>query len=542
MKKTLRGLTLTAVMLSASAPTFGDENDYFDVEDSVKPVAFVGDLPNDAEDAYFASDADDASVQKKASSAEAKAVSQASHNVAQRRQAAYPVQPVAQRYTPAPAMGPMHQAPARQPAAYAQQHYSPISANQMQPLQTVSWCDSPGCSSPGCTGCDSTPMYGGGGCGSMGCDGGCSSMGGSCGGGGCSLGGGGGCSITKGLGLTTSGGWFRHEALLWFVEARDIIPLVTVSPAGTEPEIGLPGTQTVFGDEIEGDLSIGYRGDVGINVSDNIGIGGRFWIMEDNGDSFSLGGDGSAFSIGRPFYDDLANAENSVLIGSVIPGALFNGNVDISSEVSLLAAEAYARLTFTSNKNCRLDLIGGYSHFQLDDTLRMTSSSTDTTSTRTLNDLFETENRFHGGQIGFETIINRGRWFARSLTKVHLGNMVQAVRIQGNSVQNFSPAPPILTGGGLFAQGNQGTFENEEFSFIPELNFKLGYNFREHVAMTVGYSFLYFDKASTVGDVIDRTVNTGGLFTNTFGNRPEFVPGASGLWVQGVDLGIAITF
>ena len=42
---------------------------------------------------------------------------------------------------------------------------------------------------------------------------------------------------------------------------------------------GFPTTETVFGDEVDGGLSVGYRLDVGRYFGDNIGLGGRFWML-----------------------------------------------------------------------------------------------------------------------------------------------------------------------------------------------------------------------------------------------------------------------
>lgn len=530
MKKSIRGLTLSALLLSASTTVYGDQNEIYDGEGFVTPVAFVGDMPNHEEDAYFAEDADEAD----------EAISQASHNAAMQHRAKVKPQaastaktqrPVAQqRSSTQPAQ---RSVPAVQQQAYTQsQQYAPIQSYQMHtPFQQVSWCDSPSCSTPGCAGgCDSAPPACG--CDSIACDGGCDSMGG----------GSKGCSLGSSMGLCTKDGWFRHEALLWFVQDRDMIPLVTVSSPGTDPEIGLGDTQVAFGNQIEGDLSLGYRGDIGMYVSDNVGIGGRLWIMEDNGDSYFNSGDGSAMSIGRPFYDDIANVNNSLLIASTIPGQDFTGSISINSEVSLMAAEAYARLNFSCSKSCQLDFIGGYSYFQVDDMLSAVSSTQDATAINSFNDLFETENRFNGGQIGFEAIVKRGRWFARSLTKVHLGNMDQTVRISGGSSQDFGPNVVTADNGFLSTVDTQGTYENEEFTFIPEMNFKLGYRFRDHIEMSAGYTFIYFDNTALVGDVIDDTLNPAGFFQSTAASRPGFEFSDSSLWVQGLDLGIAISF
>ena len=303
-----------------------------------------------------------------------------------------------------------------------------------------------------------------------------------------------------------------------------------------------PGATSQFGGTLNGGLSAGYRGDMGIYLNDNVGIGGRFWWVSDNDDEYSASGDGSTQSIGRPFFNTSTGAEDALLVALQNN---FSGSVEASSSLSLLAAEAYGRINLGSTSSNQLDLIGGYSYMSIEDELRVSSTSIQalTARTRTYNDLFDTDNNFHGGQIGFESVIANGRWFARSLTKVHLGNMQQTVRIQGNSSDTTPPAAGSTANSGLLALGNQGTFERDEFTFIPEMNFKLGYRFRDHVEMSVGYTFMMFDSLVLAGDHVDRNIDPTALNTDgPFGTSPAFEFNDSSLWLQGIDLGLAITF
>lgn len=548
---TFRGVTLAALMLSASQTAFADEQNTYDGDGYVTPVAFVGDMNSQAEDAYFAADAAEATRAQQRRTRRVATAAAVSH------QAQY-VQPAAPVYQQA--------APVAQVGCLGGCFGSGCGASN---------CDAPGCDVPGpACGCDSAPS-----CDSMGCSGGCGSLGcgtifgGGCdspscgcelfsGGGGCSLLGGGcdspscGCEMGGGcdsaggscrsgggglagaLGLCGKDGWFRNEVLLWFLQDRQSPALISTAGPGDLPRE--PGATTIFGDDLNGGLSAGYRGDAGIYLSDNFGVGGRFWILGQNEDSETASGNGSDRSIGRPFYNTLFNIEDSLLVAFQNN---FSGTVTGTSKLDMLAAEAYGRLNLGCTKTCQLDLIGGYSYFSVDDELRISSTSVQNTGRiRTYNDLFDTENTMHGGQIGFEAIVTNGRWFARSLTKVHLGDMTQKVRIAGSSTDTTAPFTSSANSG-LLALGNQGTYEQTVFTFVPELNFKLGYRFRQHVEMSVGYSFLMFDSLALAGDQIDRDIDPSALNTNgPFGNRPAFTMNESSLWVQGIDLGLAITF
>lgn len=490
--------------------------------------AAVGDLPGYGEDAYFDEDA---------AYAESNYVSPASHASVSRMQSL-----------------------ANQPSAYA-----PVGAAELQPgavqpvgLQRLASTSCGGACGGSCSGgCE--VAYGGGccdsGCGVSSCDGGCDSYG---------------HQKRKICGIFDSCGhntWAQAEMLLWFTPDRDMPALVTTSNPGSFPIIphaGQPNpnnVQVVFGDDIEGELSAGFRLDLGMWLTDNVGVGGRFWALAENNDSYFGIGDGGingtpSTSIGIPFFATDINNNDAVIInrdGSAAVGdSGFAGFVGAESELEVYGAELYSRVRFSCSKTCRLDFIGGYSHFEIDDTLRMLSARVNvenpaTLRTRTYDDFFECKNQFDGGQVGFEMVITRGRWMARSLTKVHLGNMQQRVTIAGVSTDD--PDGPgagatTVTSGGIFAQGNQGVYERDVFSFAPEANFKLGYRLRDNMLLSVGYSFIYWDNVALNGDVIDNEIsnilnlNTGAPSLP----RPEFAFDDSSLWVQGLDLGVIIDF
>ncbi|WP_047814822.1 BBP7 family outer membrane beta-barrel protein [Rhodopirellula islandica] len=356
--------------------------------------------------------------------------------------------------------------------------------------------------------------------------------------------------------------WMTAEALLWFTQARSTTPLITQSAAGTDPELDVAGTTTLFGgdESIGGDLSAGFRLDFGRNLNDDFGIGGRFWWLSESSEDASSGGtvNGNAFSYGRPFYDTNINSDNSILIAStgVAGNDDFEGSFSAESSLDIYAAEAYARMKMLSGSGFRTDLIGGFSHFGIDDTLTVNSTSIQTTDaiagnigdTTVLYDNIETENRFYGGQIGFETMVNRGKWSFKALTKVHLGNMEQIYR--GSGLRTFTDAGFVTTtstDGGVLALGdtyNTTALDEDKFTFAPEANVKLGYKFRPNVSMSVGYSFIYWDDVLLSGDNINNVYNGDGI---------TFPPGAalaqpvserkdSSLYTHGIDLGCVIDF
>jgi len=348
--------------------------------------------------------------------------------------------------------------------------------------------------------------------------------------------------------------WMTAEMLLWFPQARRAPALITEAPTGFNPTIGpsFPNTETVFGGEggVGGDLAPGFRIDAGRYLSKNFGLGGRFWFLGEDSETYSASGDGSQFNVGRPFFDTSSGQNDALLViaENNVGDTLFTGRVNAETKLDMIAAEGYGRLMFAEGDEYRTDLIGGYTYYGIDDMLSIESSATEVTPATGTNisfrDLFETTNDFHGGQIGFETVLTRGKWMFSSLTKVHLGNMAQTLNIQGTATETLATNPPTVTSleGGLLALDSQGTYERDVFSFVPEANVKVGYRFRDHVLFTVGYSFIYWSNVATAGEHINPVFDgTTRVTAGPFG-QPPLVWQDTSLIVQGIDLGLVIDF
>lgn len=362
--------------------------------------------------------------------------------------------------------------------------------------------------------------------------------------------------------------WMTAEALIWFPKGRSAPALVTENPDETLPPELDQGAVSLFGgqssqfptrDAFEGDVTGGFRLDGGLYLTKDFGVGGRFWWLAETEDDFAYTGTGNTRSIGRPFFnlDPTSLSEDAFLInfddGNPATDS-FNGSVTATSSLEMYGAEAYARMAMLTGSNYRAELLGGYSHFGIDDELSMQSVSTQTTAPvngavgdqYSFTDLITAENRFNGGQLGIETSIQRGGWTLRALSKVHLGNMNQTFTANGN--RSFIPAatPPAqvdATGGFLVLEDR--TLEQDTFTFAPELNLKLGYQFRPNIALSVGYSFLYWDRVALVGDNLNNIFDESAIlppYPSPAANQPFTGLRESSMWVQGIDLGCIIDF
>lgn len=332
--------------------------------------------------------------------------------------------------------------------------------------------------------------------------------------------------------------WLRAETLLWFPESRNSPSLVTTGDA----------LENQFGNPIDSGLAPGYRLDYGKYFKGgNFGIGARVWGLFGEEEDYRIASDDPAFNIQRPYFNTLLGINDALIVSGTQGLNTFTGAFDATSEFDIVASEAYGRILFGKAENFRVDLIGGYSFFAIDDELTINSLTVGGAipgQERRFRDSFDAANRFHGGQLGFETQLNKGRWSMTSLTKVHLGNMNQRLVIAGGSVSDLpGPPPPVNYANGFFVQGQQGVYEQDEFSFVPEVNIKLGYQLRSNVHFTVGYSFLFWNTLALAGEQLDPRLDPTYFLDDTA--NPQFAGFQmrdSSLWIQGIDLGLTIDF
>jgi len=195
-----------------------------------------------------------------------------------------------------------------------------------------------------------------------------------------------------------------------------------------------------------------------------------------------------------------------------------------------------------------LDLLGGYRYLRLDDQLRihedLTSLDPITPGTFDITDSFDTENQFHGGEMGLLFEVQRRRWSLELLTKVAIGTTQKVVTINGSTTSDEN-GDVVTDPGGLLAQRtNIGTHEHNEFSAVPELGITLGYQLTRHTRLSVGYSLIYWSSVARAGDQIDLDVNPNLIppevvpFTGP--ERPEFNLVESDFWAHGLTAGVDV--
>jgi len=336
------------------------------------------------------------------------------------------------------------------------------------------------------------------------------------------------------------------ELLVWWAKGSSLPPLVTTAPPNTplnplaQPaSLGQPGTRILFGDELAGDeAQLGTRLTAGVYLDHehNTAVGGRFFILGGDSDQYSAASSGSPI-LARPFFNELLQQQDALLVA--YPG---NTSGEIRARLAqqnTLGFEGFLEFMMSRDCNRRIDLIGGYQFFRLDDYLQIDSSS-DTILIPGLHiditDRFSTQNEFHGAMAGLKGRWARGCWALDGIAKAAVGSMRQQVTIAGQtttSVLGVAGSPDPI---GLLAQpSNSGVYERNKFAFIPELTLNLRYYATRNLSLHLGYNIMWISDIALSGQQIDFGVDPSQTVQPP---RPRFVFNDQDYWLQGINLGV----
>lgn len=306
------------------------------------------------------------------------------------------------------------------------------------------------------------------------------------------------------------------EYLLWSLDAVELPALVTTSPAGTTLEdtgrLDQSGTSILFG---------------GTGVGDELRSGARVTLSWGNnpcGDGFELSGlgifeDSESFRDGRallarPVFDTGSNGESAMLIAH--PDFL-TGSVSVQVDSELYAFDALRRQRLCTSSCDQLDLLVGYRHGRLDESLRIDQVGAFTAAqgqiisgtTQALFDDFQAENRFHGAQIGLHYLRRcRSSSTFNAMAKLGFGVNQAKARINGQATNTVPGAGSSTFTGGLLAQStNIGSYDESEFSVIPELGVMFTTRLDRYIDLSIGYNVIIWSNTLRVADMIDRNVS-----------------------------------
>ena len=214
-------------------------------------------------------------------------------------------------------------------------------------------------------------------------------------------------------------------------------------------------------------------------------------------------------------------------------------------------------------RNWNLNLLMGYRYFELSEKLHATSRGTvlqgntipyggvliGADTTVEVRDQFTVMNKFHGGQVGFQSQFSSGRWYVGITGKVAFGLTNQRVDVMGTtSATNPTTFTGSTTQGGLFANAsNIGSYRQDNFGILTDANATFGYNFTSWLTGTVGYNFIHLSSVARPGNMysgrVDPTLvplsasyGTGSTTTNAFSYKQD------DFFVHGLNFGLSFRY
>lgn len=365
--------------------------------------------------------------------------------------------------------------------------------------------------------------------------------------------------------------WGSGEYLLWwFKDAPNPVPLVTRgSAANALPGVpGQLGTAILYGGNAidygaisGGRLTLGYW----LTPEQRFGLETRGLLTEQRSELFSVGSNGAGTPlIGRPMFDLLTGA--AFPFSTSFPGSLSGGDV-ISASSRLWGAEINGVASVVRDAPICVDLLTGFRYLDLGEDISISETSvalgpTDLTfrgaalptgAITNSRDRFQTRNQFYGAQLGAKAGYRRGNAFLDLAARLGLGSTHQTVTVAGISdVRGPGVVPASAPGGVLAVPSNSGRFTRNEFSVLPEVEVRVGYNFTQSIGAFIGYNFLYWSDVARPGDQIPNNgtlavanrsqIPTSGGFGAGGPAGPPTVIQDSDFWAQGINLGLEFRY
>ncbi len=382
--------------------------------------------------------------------------------------------------------------------------------------------------------------------------------------------------------------WVKGEYLNWQVKdgnlAAILVTTTTSDPnaTGNFGALDQPDTEVLLG---KGPFSFGRLNGGRItggfspgNKIPPIEIGG-FWLTQTK-PLFRAASDGDldARVLSIPFQ-----ASNLFLPGTQqkiplelassagFPG-LVAGDLSVNATFDLWGIDANIFLPLLGSDVLFLDCFAGYRYTQLEETLRIRKALQTANpfvlidfngdpngfgeGFRTVtHDQFNAANHFNGGQLGARTGLTVGRLAFLLDAKLALGQNHQVLTVAGSSTL-VTPASKLrgasanitIPGGVLALASNSGTFSDNVFSVIPELDVNVGFQLFRSVRLFAGYSLLCWTNVVRPGDQVQNVLDTRQIPTNIefqsdfVGSAPARRFATSDFWAQGFNFGILIGF
>jgi hypothetical protein len=352
--------------------------------------------------------------------------------------------------------------------------------------------------------------------------------------------------------------WADFDALCWWLKGNNInAPLITsirtpedLAATATAGGLADPNAFVLFGNQtFANDAHPGGRITVGValDTEGTLALEGSGFYLPLEVNRFTAASDATGTpALAVPFVDVFPGTpvETAAIIAGPFNGGVRTGSIIIGDGTDMWGAELNLVKGISYDGCGEFDFIAGVRYLHLRDNLTIDAVTNGVGST---HDRFETRDNFYGGQLGLRYVLEGEWWRLQATAKFALGDTHEALEISGSSSgPTFSPRLP----GGLYtASSNIGTGTEQRFGFVQETGVNLTYKMTDCVQLTLGYTFLYWDKVFRSGNQIDRNINPAlnPMFSATVPAgggpaSPQRLNAESSFWAQGVNLGLRIAF
>ncbi len=323
--------------------------------------------------------------------------------------------------------------------------------------------------------------------------------------------------------------------------SRSVVPaLVTTSPAGASQAnagvLGLSSTNLLLGEGYMNSLtSSGARITTGLSLLPGLSLEVSGFFILNGPANFDAGSNGSSGSnaIARPFFEPFTGQQAAELVA--FPDR-FAGNIDVRFRTTLWGVEA----NIFENWNLGIPVTPGFGfrYASLNDNLQIQQNTTalnapaltfngasiPLSDSIRITDSYQTRNEFIGPQLSLRYEETVGLFTLGVTGKVALGSTTQTISIAGQS-EHLSASGQTLAsanGGFLATSSNIGTYNQSNFSAIPEIELKLSYQLSSNLSVYASYDFMCWTGVARAGEQVNPTVNltqvpTAAIFNPGFG-------------------------
>jgi hypothetical protein len=350
---------------------------------------------------------------------------------------------------------------------------------------------------------------------------------------------------------------FGSVELLLMFRVGDRIPPLLTTTVDTTPDPDLAGqlgqadTRLLVGnDTILKDLRLGGRLTLGawLDPQQCRSLVLRGWFAGDESFSFQAN-EAQVPVITRPFLnvsDSQVAAQDTQLIA--FPNRV-SGRVDIRADSEVYGGDVSVRQFAYGRFGGTVDVLYGYQYMRLDEGLAIASNSTSLDdsfaplgSVIAVADSFGTENEFHGGQLGLATRYREGCWSFNGLVKFGFGALRRRAELSGATFTSVGGANAVDPNGLLVRSTNAGTFHDDTFGWVPELNLSLGWHQFPRFDVTAGYHIIAMTDALQPSGAIDPT-SAVNLSDPPLGQqRPAAFFRYDTFYVQGINFGLQYVY